>query len=522
MTVRLAPDAPVAGAAQRTLLGMAMPIPPTPAGGAAGGAQPAFAPAAATRTLMGGAISPAPPQPEQPFVPQGAAPKRTLLGVAIPGIAPLNPGQAKLPVVPQEGSLDASPMEATGGLSEAELSLAGVPKRSAGKRLVLLLVLASVALMVIGAIAWYRWREATRLEVAVRTEANGEEVLDVLCRTCPDGSSLSSDGRTATFKGGHGKLGLARPLSVGDNTRTLEVKRPGRAVDRLEIAVPVDFRVRGDLSGLYEDRPVVYVQVDVRSGVSIQVEGRPVALDAQGHAKFPVDVEKELTGLNPKVAAFEKRIHYQVMRAATSTEGDVLVQIGVTPLEVTSPGLGLVTASGQFSVSGRTAPTARLIANGHPIVLQADGRFQQMMSLSSAGSTRLRLRATSPDHAPRLFEAEIESVSDLNARAQSWKASATLDFDATWAKAQTTERAIFALTGEVVEAAWDGQSTLLLVDVPCTQRPCLVRGHCGFRVDAKRGQSLSLFGKTRPGETTAGSSRVLSSDVYFVLEAKGP
>jgi hypothetical protein len=255
--------------------------------------------------------------------------------------------------------------------------------------------------------------------------------------------------------------------------------------------------VRGDLSSLAEDPPKVKVLVQAASSAVVVIDGRPVTLDAAGKGDHAVDVSRELEGPADAIVPFERKLPYAVTLAGGGAhQGDVTLRFGIVPLRVDAPGNGIVIEGETFMLSGRTLKDGHISVSGRPITVDAEGRFAQLMNVSSIGETTIVVRAESKgDHAPSLVRVRVKRVASLREAAAQFRQSATDDY-ATIADAATKKGLPIVLDGEVEEARIDGDVTVLLMDVKtgCAASPCLSRVIYGGRFETKRGALLGAYG----------------------------
>jgi hypothetical protein len=389
-------------------------------------------------------------------VPHGSpAHKGTLLGVAMPGIAPMQPGQAKpggpSPVTPPVSiqTTDApEPRRLTSDYDGARevAERARAERAVQTRRLAWVFGTAAMLLVVLIVVALGVWWTSVHLAVSVTTGESGNENLVLTCSNCPDGTRATIESKTTTFKSGRATIELLRRLSIGDNELTLQVVRPSRTRgETVTVTVPVEFRVTSSVAELAADPPAVSVQCDAAPGTRLAVDGQVSAVGANGQLKVPLDVSAMLTGQAGTVLPFERRIAYEVTREGRLSKGTLVVRSGITPLELTTPGSMYVTQNATFTLSGHTSAKARLTANGHNIAVAADGTFLQEMALSAPGATKLYLRAQEANLAPRLVEISLERVTNLRQRADELARPLPTDFDAISALAVTKPDSLVAL-----------------------------------------------------------------------------
>jgi hypothetical protein len=463
-----------------------------------------------------------------------AAPhKGTILGVAMPGIAPLHPGQQKSEQAhehpqashhrrstpPQIGPEQHNSSVAAAAIEAAEY--ASQQRSAQRRRLAWILGLASVLLVVIVAVAALVWWSSVHLAVAITTDDNGDEQLSFTCSNCPDGTTLSLQGKSAEIRAGHSApLTLPKKLSIGPNRLSVALKRPNRTqVETVNVTVPVEFRVTADLSGLVRELPQLEVVIEAVPQTLIRLDGNTIAVSQSGVVRIPVDVSRELTGASAAVVPLERKLDYVItQRDGTNVTGSLTARTGVTPLEIDAPGLQYVTQNPTFTLSGRTTPKAKLTANGHPITVQADGTFRQDMALSAPGATQLRIRTHEAGLAPRLVAISLERVTDLSQRAEELSKGLFTTYDAIVNMLADKPSSPVALHGEVVAKETVGASTRLVVSASCLQAPCLVSVRHGAPLSFNRGDRIVALGLGRLTKRANTPARDLTIDASLVVE----
>jgi hypothetical protein len=427
--------------------------------------------------------------------------KQTMLGVARPGIAPLQPGKPIKSFVPGTSSVEppkpveaprpfAPPVPQSGLVSNAKPIKRGRPRGA------LVLIGVAAALAVTAGVVAFLWEAPRPMRAEVILDERGSEALALTCDDCVDGTVVSIGASKATFAGKKAELALAKPLDVGSNKQVVSVHRPGIGRDEeISLTVAIDYRVRGVLTSLSEDPPKLKVAVQATPGAAAVVDGRPVTLDATGKGEYSLDVSKELEGPADAIVPFEKKLPYVITPAGGEPKkGDVSLRFGIVPLRVYAPGDSIVLDGETFMLSGRTLKDGRITVAGRPITVDAEGRFAQLMNVSSIGETTVVVRAESKDHAPRLVRARVKRVASLRDEAATFRQSAIADYAIIAADPKLGEAAV--LDGEVTEARLDGEETVLLLDAKkgCAQAPCLARVVYGGRFDTKKGATVSAYG----------------------------
>jgi hypothetical protein len=253
-----------------TMIGMAPPTPPQEA------AFPAL-----DRTLGLEPAAPAAANPELPNI------KRTMMGIARPGIAPLNPGIEKphaetasplppLPPVPAEPPVAQPWRPVPQPLGDPPPSGTARPLRIPAVAAVA--IVGAAALLAAAGVAAFLYHERGAVEATLGTGSDGRDRLSLVCQGCAEGSNVRIGNARASFHAGRAEIELDQKLGVGNNKIAAELeRRPGHA-DQVELSVPVDFRVRADTTGLSGAPPRLIVRVEAVPHAAVVVDGRPLAL----------------------------------------------------------------------------------------------------------------------------------------------------------------------------------------------------------------------------------------------------
>jgi hypothetical protein len=482
-----------------TMIGMAPPTPFEAPG------VPQHQPVPAQNPLRGTMIGMAPPAPMHAAIPPEAANmpvgKKTMLGIARPGIAPLNPGIEKSTPPPPEPP-PAQPWRPTPPpASIPGETPAGVPRPFRIPAGAAVAIVGAAALMTAAGVALFLYRERGAVEATLGTNADGHDQLSIVCKGCADGAAVSVGSAHAIFHGGHADVPLDQKLAVGSNTVAAELeRRPGHA-DKVALSVPVDFRIRADTSGLSQAPPHVSVRVEAVPHAAVVVDGKTLALaPAPGGTEMgsaDIDVASALSGASSVVGMLERKIPYVVTPpSGAPAHGDVSVRIGVTPLVIQAPGPSIAIETSTFVLAGHTAKDATVTVEGRPITVDGSGAFAQMMSVSALGETNITVRADAKDQAPRLVPVRVRRVQSLATEASVVRASATTSYSAIERDPDSQRGLAVALDGSVVEARVDAFTTVLLMDVKsgCSHAPCLARVGIGEKSPLKGGSNVSVFG----------------------------
>ncbi len=514
-----------------TMIGIAPPtfVPPGTAAPTAGGSTPPPAtasqppPAAASQpparrfgaTMLGMAppsTFPSPPPPPDPQTmpaasvegaPRIASAMKTVLGVARPGIAPLNPGQAK----PQAAPFVAPPASAAAPIAwnpapppSARMEGPVSPRPLQPRRISLTATLAIVGaamLLVMAVVAFFMLRGHGSVTARASLDAKGNEMLELSCTECPDGTKTWIDTDPVAFQAGKATLPLQAPLKVGENPIVLVLERPGRSREEIALSLPIEFRVRGSTEELAQDTPKVSVLASVLSGTKLEVDGKPVAADPRGVVRFDYEVASELTGAEASVKTLERIVPYKAVSASgASQSGQVEIRIGVTPLIVDAPGASIIVGDKEIVIAGRTAPGSVLKLGAQTISLDPEGRFVSKQSLA-AGENLFTVRATLKDHAPRLVKVGVRRSDNLERDAALARSMAQTSYAEVLRAGDAAIGRRLALEGQLFDVRHDGYTSVLLVDVKkgCKKAYCLSKVIYGVGTSLEKGREIKAFGK---------------------------
>lgn len=456
---------------------------------------------------------PPPPAPESlpqpagtPGAPRLASAQKTVLGVARPGIAPLNPGQAKPQAapVPQAAPPPASapapvawnPAPPPSARVEGPVS----PRPPQARRISLtatLAIMGAAVLLVMAVVAFFMLRGHGSVTARASLDGKGNEVLELSCSECPDGTKTWIDTSPVAFKGGKAALSLQAPLKVGENPIVLVLERPGRSREEIALSLPIEFRVRSSTEELAQDTPKVSVLASVLAGTKLEVDGKPVTPDPSGVVRFDYEVGTELTGPEASVKTLERVVPYKAVSATGAVQsGQVEIRIGVTPLIVDAPGASIIVGEKEIVLAGRTAPGSVLKIGAQTITLDPEGRFVSKQSLAP-GENSFTVRSTLKDHAPRLVKVAVRRSDNLEREAALARSMAQTSYAEVLRAGDAAIGRSVALEGQLFDVRHDGYTSVLLVDVKqgCKKASCLTKVIYGVESSLEKGREIKAFGK---------------------------
>lgn len=446
----------------------------------------------------------------------------TMLGVAVPAIVPPHargpaagaPASPPPPIVPAPAPLAFEP------LPEAPVvpTKRGVPA-VAVVGLVFLLVAAAG-----GVAAFVASRSAGKLQAQPELDEQGREILRIACSSCADGATVTLGASTATFTKQTALLPLPAPLTVGENKLVVRLDRPGAGRDEdITMHVPVAYRVRADLTTLTATPPVITVRVDAAPDSTVTVDQKPLTLDASGKGTYAVDVSSEVLGPRDEAVALERKIPFTVTpKGGNAESGQLVAKTSVVPLHLDAPGLTLFTDKATVAIAGQTPPNTTVTIDGQSAPVDAQGRFGVRTALAAAPAEKtFEIVASAPPLAPRIVRAKVVRTASLEGAARTLDAEARMTFDAFAASAATEIGKAAMIEGEVVEARASGGYTVLLVDEKhaCTRASCLVRVVHGDEVRLARGAHVRAYGRVAGVVSQAGST-IPDLDASLLLPLK--
>lgn len=465
---------------------------------------------------------------------------KTMLGVALPGIAPLRPGESTLASAPTPPAPPPAPeprRDLPRGIDAplpeivpAPAPLSHVPApppprivRKGGVPLVGVAIAAAALLLGGGAAIALLWHGPPPITALARVTPEGKDVLHLTCdcASCADGTVADIDGASATFAGGAADLELAAPLHVGSNPLALKVNRPGMGRDEVvKLEVPVAYRVWADVAPMSGAHPGILVHVQALAGSDVRVAEKPVALDASGAGAYAIDETAATEGPADESRVIAMDVPYSVTPPGKAAEtGTVSARVSVAPLRVDAPGAHAVVDVDHVLVAGRAARGATVTIDGAPAAVGADGGFEGMVALASLGEASIEVRSGTPALAPRTVHLSAKRVGSLAAEAKAFEKQAKLGYDAALANLASATGQPIVVDGEIVEPRASGRRTLLLVDDwrGCARGSCLARVVVGQTLAVARGDRVRAYGRVAGGFATPAGQTVPEVDADFVI-----
>jgi hypothetical protein len=471
-----------------------------------------------------------------------------MLGVAMPGIAPLRAGEPGGPPAPAAAAQEVSPAAARNDRSReygetlhipaffvpppAPMPEPPVPSRPrvAARRGAPLAVAALVAggiALIGGAAIALLWRSAPPVTAQPRVGPDGADVLHLTCdpASCKDGTVVSFHNAKATFVRGEADLSLATPLHIGDNALALSIDRPGMGRDEtVKLVVPVAYRVRADVTTMDDPHPCITIRVEAPAGTDVRIDDKPVTLDAAGMGSYLIEqaVATEGPADESRVVAIDTP--YVVVPKGRSPErGTVSARIAVAPLRVDAPGTSAVIDEENVLIAGRAAKGATVAVDGRPVAVTPEGAFETTIPVGSIGERTIDVRASAAALAPRTVHVAVTRVPSLTETAKAFEDRGPIGYDEAMREIAVAKTGLpIVVEGDVVESRAAGHRTLILIDDHrgCAKGPCLARVVVGRDLTLARGDRLRAYGRVARAYRTPGAQTVPEIEAEFVLHAK--
>ncbi len=468
----------------------------------------------------------------------GALPsaRSTMLGVAIPGIAPTRGPVVERRVaaaVPRRTQVEDTPPAIVPRpkplidepLPDAPLLFRPSQRKSGLPAVTVVAMTAALVLVLAGMGVALALRHGGTLTAVPRLEESGAESLTLGCTTCPDGTTVTLGRSHATMTASSALLVLPAPLAIGDNELTVGIDRPSAGRDEnVVVHVPVAYRVRADLSTLGAKRPTVTVRVEATPGSTATVDGDTVPLDANGRGSYAVDVSKETEGPG-EASSFERKVTFSITAAGAKVEtGQLTARAVLVPLALDAPGYDLITDKPTVAVAGQTRPGATVTIEGQGVAVDAQGRFGVRVELAATGEKAFSVIASSPALAPRSVKITVTRVVSLEAAAKLEEAKHPLLYDVFSIDLTSKIGQRVRVEGEVIEARAAAGHTVLLVDdrnACASGATCLVRVTHGEEDKVARGDSVRVFGRVA-GSVAASGKPMADVEASIVLPVRAP
>ena len=465
------------------------------------------------------------------------APNKTILGIALPGIAPLRPGENAAAPALEELAAPA-PISGVSAVSTSGAAVVAPPAplidepaprpvrivRPRGVPVVAVPLLAGSLLLSGGLAIALLWRGQPPIVAQPQVSSTGEDILHLRCdpRSCADGTTVEVGGARATFVGGETDVALSQPLRIGDNPLSLRVDRPGLGRDEtVKLIVPVTFRVQADLGAMNDPHPSVAIHVEAHPGSEAVVDGHSITLDDAGRGTYAIDEREATEGPADESRVLSLDVPYSITpKGLVTQQGTVSARVAVAPLRVDSPHSGVVVDRDHIVVSGRAAKGADVTVDGAPAPVAADGAFEASVALGALGDRTVDVIAKTAWLRPRTVHVSVKRVASLADEARAFERhEKTVGYDvAAHSLPSSVGRAII-VDGEVIDSRSSGVRTVLLVDDRrgCAKGPCVARVVLDGYFSFPRGAFVRACGHVARPFATPGGQSVPEVEAQFVV-----
>lgn len=205
----------------------------------------------------------------------------------------------------------------------------------------------------------------------------------------------------------------------------------------------------------------------------------------------------------------------------STEQGTVTASVPIPPLRVDSPMPSAVIDKDSFFLAGRTIPKgATITAGGKTLTVGDNGFFGDTFSAAPNSDTKISVRASVANMAPRIVELDVKRVDSLANEGKAFEARSPLGFDAI---SQTTDASLLgkevALAGDTIEARVQNHQTVFVLNdtLQCSHPPCVTRVIYGAELALRPHDQVRVYGTVGPAATDKDGKRVPEVDAAFIL-----
>lgn len=416
--------------------------------------------------------TPSEPAPSPRKVP-GTEPMPALRDSPVPETRPHTrpePGQRPFP---SEESIDAWGEEA------AEESVVG---RSQG---MLLALVAAGAIAVIAAglvIYLLLFSRAPALSPQVFPSPDGSSVTVILgFAEAPPGTTVQLAGQTAPVTQGSARVAIPMSsLKLGTNDVIVSYIEPGESPTQMTFPIVLRHAIKDDLTGLAAEKPFVDVHFQVAPGVGLAVEGKPAQLGA-GTFTHRIDLNAMTAPAKGETDYIMHKVSFQLTNpSGVAEQGEHLVAIPVTKLQIDRPADNATVASEEITCSGTAESGSQVQVNGKTAGITALG-FNTRVALPTTGENRITVTARAPGKAPRTEVVRVRRVESLDGVIAEWSKDLDdqLDYPTLGRDPNALMDKKIRLTGRVVNISTERGVTAFILYVG---KGCPAQAQCGVYV----------------------------------------
>ncbi|MBW2276675.1 MAG: hypothetical protein JRF63_04230 [Deltaproteobacteria bacterium] len=380
-----------------------------------------------------------------------------------------------------------------------------LPQKKGGGALIIVAIFAALVVLVGGGVLLYLLvfrGGGAELRPAVYPNPDGKSLTVALAFPgAPPGTTLQVQGRQVQVMGGQARFELPMDqLVLGENPVPVVYLEPGSAPENMTFPILMRHTVRDDLTGLGTQDPFFIVGFQVAPGIKLSVNGQPVQL-AQNAYSHRVSLAQAMAAGPPTGDNLNHKLTFQLVDdTGQPAQGEHVVTIPVTKLQIDRPGKTAVVSFETVTCSGSTEDGAEVMVNGQPASVIAR-RFSSSVQLAEVGQHEVVVTARVLGKAPATRKIKVSRIDNFDQVLSEWSGDldTKLDFP-TLARdpaAQTNKK--IKLSGRVVNINTEARATALLLYVG---EGCPAGARCAVHV---------VF----QGETDAGLQSLV--DVYGIV-----
>jgi len=346
-----------------------------------------------------------------------------------------------------------------------------LPEKKGGGALIIVAIVAAVVVLLGGGILIYLLLfrgGGAELRPQIFPSPDGKNLTVALAfPEAPPGAALQVRGQQVQIIGGQARFDIPiDQLSVGENPLPVVYVEPGSAPENMTFPILMRHAIKDDLTGLVTEDPFFVVHFTVAPGIQLSVNGQPVQLAGNAFA-YRVSLAQALATGAPEGDSLIHKISFQLTDASGQPEnGEHVVTIPVTALQIDRPGRDAVVNFDAVTCSGSTEEGAQVTVDGKPVSVIAR-RFSSSVQLPGVGDHEVTVVARAPGKAPATRKIAIKRIDNLEQVISEWcgDLDTALDFP-TLARdptAQTGKK--IKLSGRIVNINAEDRATAMLLYV---------------------------------------------------------
>ncbi len=418
--------------------------------------------------------------------------KGTIMGVAIPGVAPTHahtpqfqPPQPPPPYQPQHqhphqqahGQYQQPAQQQTAWAPQLAPPPAFVPptanqsedeepelsvRKPSRAPVIALLVLALLGIA--GALVFVlRPSGPPPLSSSIEGDSTAPRLV-ITCATCEDGSTIDLGSKNATFDDGKATIAITpKDLKAGKNVFSGKVVPKGKKPQDVELEVAIPYLVHPSLAPLGKGEDHVDLVFELAPDAKgVEVDGETI----EGTGKQTVAITIPPAADDAKT--FEKTVTYRVLqKTGKPIAGTLKLAIPYATLRIGLPGRRPFVIGDELEVTGHTAAGASVVVGEDaPITADDKGTFKTKTKVGKA--TSLKIRAFAAKLAPRETTIALTAAASVDEITKLLRAEAkATTFEAIAAKPDAYAGKAVDLKLSVEQTAEEDGRAVAVGDVRC-------------------------------------------------------